>query len=56
MSEVVTVMWDAVRDSFLMAWEVWWALVLGFAIVGGGGEPSSGARQHASAANQEDAR
>src|SRR5438270_4562407 len=24
--------WDALRDGFLMAWEVWWALVLGFAI------------------------
>jgi uncharacterized membrane protein YraQ (UPF0718 family)/YHS domain-containing protein len=24
--------WHAVRDSLLMAWEVWWALVLGFAI------------------------
>ena len=22
----------ACSDSFLMAWEVWWALVLGFAI------------------------
>jgi uncharacterized protein len=24
--------WHGFRDSFLMAWEVWWALVLGFAI------------------------
>ena len=24
--------WRGLRDSFLMAWEVWWALVLGFAI------------------------
>ena len=24
--------WHALRDSLLMAWEVWWALVLGFAI------------------------
>ena len=24
--------WHGIRDSFLMAWEVWWALVLGFAI------------------------
>ena len=24
--------WHGLRDSFLMAWEVWWALVLGFAI------------------------
>jgi uncharacterized membrane protein YraQ (UPF0718 family) len=30
----VNVIWDALRDSFLMAWEVWWALVLGFAISG----------------------
>src|SRR5207248_9159217 len=29
---VVNVIWDGLRDSFLMAWEVWWALVLGFAI------------------------
>src|SRR5271167_933417 len=26
------VIWHGLRDSFLMAWEVWWALVLGFAI------------------------
>jgi uncharacterized protein len=24
--------WHGLKDSFLMAWEVWWALVLGFAI------------------------
>jgi uncharacterized membrane protein YraQ (UPF0718 family) len=29
---VLDVLWHGVRDSFLMAWEVWWALVLGFAI------------------------
>jgi uncharacterized protein len=29
---VLEVIWHGVRDSFLMAWEVWWALVLGFAI------------------------
>jgi uncharacterized membrane protein YraQ (UPF0718 family)/YHS domain-containing protein len=29
---VLEVIWDGLRDSFLMAWEVWWALVLGFAI------------------------
>ncbi len=29
---VLDVIWHALRDSFLMAWEVWWALVLGFAI------------------------
>src|SRR5581483_4964072 len=28
----VSVIWNGVKDSFLMAWEVWWALVLGFAI------------------------
>src|SRR5947199_4671137 len=26
------VLWHGLKDSFLMAWEVWWALVLGFAI------------------------
>jgi uncharacterized membrane protein YraQ (UPF0718 family)/YHS domain-containing protein len=26
------VIWHGLRDSFLMAWEVWWALVLGFTI------------------------
>jgi uncharacterized membrane protein YraQ (UPF0718 family) len=26
------VIWHGLRDSFLMAWQVWWALVLGFAI------------------------
>jgi uncharacterized protein len=26
------VIWHGIRDSFLMAWEVWWALVLGFAV------------------------
>jgi uncharacterized membrane protein YraQ (UPF0718 family)/YHS domain-containing protein len=29
---VLDVIWHGFRDSFLMAWEVWWALVLGFAI------------------------
>jgi uncharacterized protein len=28
----IDVIWHGLRDSFLMAWEVWWALVLGFAI------------------------
>jgi uncharacterized membrane protein YraQ (UPF0718 family) len=28
------VVWDGLKDAFLMAWEVWWALVLGFAISG----------------------
>src|SRR5256885_8744274 len=32
MSGVLEVIWHGLRDSFLMAWEVWWALVLGFAI------------------------
>jgi uncharacterized membrane protein YraQ (UPF0718 family)/YHS domain-containing protein len=32
MSDVVTVIRHGIEDSFLMAWEVWWALVLGFAI------------------------
>ena len=30
--DVLEVFWHGLRDSFLMAWEVWWALVLGFAI------------------------
>ncbi len=30
--DVLEVIWHGIRDSFLMAWEVWWALVLGFAI------------------------
>jgi uncharacterized protein len=29
---VLDVIWHALKDAFLMAWEVWWALVLGFAI------------------------
>src|ERR1700758_5268933 len=29
---VVDVLWHALRDAFLMAWEVWWALVFGFTI------------------------
>ena len=29
---VLEVIWHGLRDSFLMAWEVWWALALGFAI------------------------
>jgi hypothetical protein len=32
MTGVWDVIWHGLRDSFLMAWEVWWALVLGFAI------------------------
>jgi uncharacterized membrane protein YraQ (UPF0718 family)/YHS domain-containing protein len=30
--EVLDVLWHGLRDSLLMAWQVWWALVLGFAI------------------------
>src|SRR2546421_8317484 len=26
------VLWHGLKDAFLRAWEVWWALVLGFAI------------------------
>src|ERR1700757_3363605 len=29
---VLDVIWHGLRDSFPMAWEVWWALVLGFTI------------------------
>jgi uncharacterized membrane protein YraQ (UPF0718 family)/YHS domain-containing protein len=29
---VLDLTWHGLRDSLLMAWEVWWALVLGFAI------------------------
>ena len=29
---VLDVIWHGLRDSFLMAWQVWWALVLGFTI------------------------
>src|ERR1700744_3035528 len=29
---VLDFMWHGLRDALLMAWEVWWALVLGFAI------------------------
>ena len=28
----MSVIWHGLRDGFLMAWEVWWALVLGFFI------------------------
>jgi hypothetical protein len=31
---VLTVFWHGIRDALLMAWEVWWALVFGFAISG----------------------
>src|SRR5436305_4167690 len=29
---MLNVIWMGLRDAFLMAWEVWWALVLGFLI------------------------
>jgi uncharacterized membrane protein YraQ (UPF0718 family)/YHS domain-containing protein len=29
---VLDLAWHGLKDSFLMAWEVWWALVLGFTI------------------------
>ncbi len=29
---MIEVIWHGLRDAFLMAWTVWWALVLGFAI------------------------
>src|SRR3982750_2937290 len=32
MSGALDVIWSGLKDSFLMAWSVWWALVLGFAI------------------------
>jgi uncharacterized protein len=32
--DVIEIIWHGLKDSFLMAWEVWWALVLGFAISG----------------------
>jgi uncharacterized protein len=31
-SSVFDVIWHGLKDSFLMAWTVWWALVLGFVI------------------------
>src|ERR671937_2368837 len=32
MTDVITKIGDGLSNAFLMAWEVWWALVLGFAI------------------------
>jgi uncharacterized membrane protein YraQ (UPF0718 family)/YHS domain-containing protein len=32
MTDVLEVIWHGLRDSLLMAYEVWWALVLGFGI------------------------
>jgi uncharacterized membrane protein YraQ (UPF0718 family) len=34
MTEALEVIWHGLRDSLLMAWQVWWALVLGFTISG----------------------
>ena len=32
MSSLLDVVWMGFKDAFLMAYEVWWALVFGFAI------------------------
>ena len=32
MTSILDVLWHGLRDALLMAWTVWWALVLGFAI------------------------
>src|SRR3954466_6068599 len=32
MNDVLDVIGSGLKDAFLMAWEVWWALVLGFTI------------------------
>jgi uncharacterized membrane protein YraQ (UPF0718 family)/YHS domain-containing protein len=32
--DVLDFLWHGLRDSLLMAWEVWWALVFGFALSG----------------------
>ncbi len=32
MNDVLELLWHGLRDALLMAWAVWWALVLGFAI------------------------
>src|SRR5918995_5849242 len=32
MGEVLSTVWDGLQNAALMAYEVWWALVLGFAI------------------------
>jgi len=32
MADVLNFLWHGLRDALLMAWAVWWALVLGFAI------------------------
>jgi len=32
LSDFLELLWHVLRDALLMAWQVWWALVLGFAI------------------------
>src|SRR4051794_37806946 len=32
MADALDLVWSALQDAFLMAWQVWWALVFGFAI------------------------
>src|ERR1700744_5471370 len=32
MTGVLDFLWHGLRDALLMAWAVWWALVLGFAV------------------------
>jgi hypothetical protein len=32
MTSILDVLWHGLRDALLMAWTVWWALVIGFAI------------------------
>ncbi|HEV7942031.1 MAG TPA: permease [Solirubrobacteraceae bacterium] len=32
MAQALEIVWHGIRDSLLMAWAVWWALVIGFAI------------------------
>ncbi len=32
MTALLTTVWEGISNAFLMAWAVWWALVLGFAI------------------------
>jgi uncharacterized membrane protein YraQ (UPF0718 family)/YHS domain-containing protein len=34
MSVVLDTLWEGLQNALLMAWQVWWALVLGFAISG----------------------
>jgi hypothetical protein len=31
---ILDTIWHGISNAFLMAWAVWWALVLGFAISG----------------------